>query len=183
MILLIKKQARPIPYGVYDIANNEGWVSVGISHDTAGFAVSTIRSWWYQMGKEQFKNAKEVFITADGGGSNSSGSRLWKKELQLLADETGLEIRVSHFPPGTSKWNKIEHRLFCHISTNWRAKPLTSLQLIVDLIAATTTKKGLRVRAKLDDKYYEKGIKISDGDLAKIKIAKEDFHGEWNYKI
>lgn len=178
-----KEAGKAIPYGVYDIANNEGWVSVGISHDTAGFAVSTIRSWWYQMGKEQFKNAKEVFITADGGGSNSSGSRLWKKELQLLADETGLEIRVSHFPPGTSKWNKIEHRLFCHISTNWRAKPLTSLQLIVDLIAATTTKKGLRVRAKLDDKYYEKGIKISDGDLAKIKIAKEDFHGEWNYKI
>jgi len=178
-----KAAGKAIPYGVYDIANNEGWVSVGISHDTASFAVSTIRSWWYQMGKEQFKNAKEIFITADGGGSNSSRSRLWKKELQLLADETGLEIRVSHFPPGTSKWNKIEHRLFCHISTNWRAKPLTSLQLVVDLIATTTTKKGLKVQAELDDKHYEKGIKISDEDLAKIKIAKENFHGEWNYKI
>lgn len=178
-----KKAGKAIPYGVYDITNNEGWVSVGISHDTASFAVATIMNWWNEMGKEQFGGAKNIYITADGGGSNSSRSRLWKKELQLFADETGLEVTVSHFPPGTSKWNKIEHRLFSYISMNWRAKPLTSLQLVVDLIASTKTSKGLRVKSKLDAKTYEKGIKILDGELAKLNIDRDPFHGEWNYKI
>lgn len=178
-----KKAGKAIPYGVYDIANNEGWVSVGISHDTASFAVATILNWWNQMGKKQFEKAKTLYITADGGGSNSSRSRLWKKELQLFADETGLEVTVSHFPPGTSKWNKIEHRLFSYISVNWRAKPLTNLQLIVDLIASTTTTKGLKVKSSLDDNFYEKGIKVLDKELAKWNIERDDFHGEWNYKI
>lgn len=178
-----KEMGKAIPYGVYDVRNNEGWVSVGISHDTAGFAAATIRSWWNEMGKVQFPTAKKIFITADGGGSNNSRSRLWKKELQLFADETGLEITVSHFPPGTSKWNKIEHRLFSYISMNWKAKPLTSIQLIVDLIASTKTKKGLKVKSKLDNTIYEKGIKVSDEELAKLNIIKDSFHGEWNYKI
>ena len=176
------KLGKAIPYGVYDVANNEGWVSVGINHDTASFAVATIRSWWYGMGQKQFKSDK-LFITADGGGSNSSRSRLWKKELQLLANETGLEITVSHYPPGTSKWNKIEHRLFSYISMNWKAKPLLNVQLVIDLIAATTTAKGLKVRSELDSNLYEKGQKISDEELANFKITKDLFHGEWNYKI
>ncbi len=178
-----KDLGKAIPYGVYDIANNEGWVSVGISHDTASFAVSTIRNWWYEMGKEKFSKSKRIFITADGGGSNSSRSRLWKIELQVLADEIGKEIRVSHFPPGTSKWNKIEHRLFSHITMNWRARPLTNIQLVVDLIASTKTTKGLKVKSKLDNGMYEKGIKISDEKLKKINIIKSEFHGEWNYTI
>ena len=178
-----KTLGKAAPYGVYDIANNEGWVSVGISYDTASFAVSTIRSWWQEMGKEQFTKTKQLLITADGGGSNSSRSRLWKMELQLLANETGLEISVCHFPPGTSKWNKIEHRLFSHITMNWRTKPLTSLQLVVDLIAATKTTKGLKVRAKLDETIYPKGIKVSDEELKKVKITRDEFHGEWNYRI
>lgn len=178
-----KEAGKAIPYGVYDIANNEGWVSVGISHDTASFAVATILTWWNEMGKKQFEDAKEIYITADGGGSNSSRSRLWKKELQMFADETGLGVTVSHLPPGTSKWNKIEHRLFSYISMNWRARPLTSLQLIVDLIASTTTSKGLRVKARLDEKDYQKGIKILDRELAMLNIEKSTFHGEWNYKI
>ena len=178
-----KELGKAIPYGVYDIANNEGWVSVGISHDTAGFAVATIRNWWYEMGKEKFSKAKGVLITADGGGSNSSRSRLWKIELQVLADEIGKEITVSHFPPGTSKWNKIEHRLFSHITMNWRAKPLTDIQLVVDLIAATKTTKGLKVKSKLDSSVYEKGLKISDEKLGKVNIKKSEFHGEWNYTI
>lgn len=177
-----EKLGKAIPYGVYDVANNEGWVSVGITHDTASFAVATIRSWWYEMGQKQFKSDK-LFITADGGGSNSSRSRLWKKELQLLANETGLEITVSHYPPGTSKWNKIEHRLFSYISMNWKAKPLLNVQLVIDLIAATTTAKGLKVKSKLDSNLYEKGQKISDEELADLKITKDLFHGEWNYKI
>lgn len=177
-----EKLGKAIPYGVYDVANNEGWVSVGITHDTASFAVATIRSWWYEMGQKQFKSDK-LFITADGGGSNSSRSRLWKKELQLLANETGLEITVSHYPPGTSKWNKIEHRLFSYISMNWKAKPLLNVQLVIDLIAATTTAKGLKVKSKLDSNLYEKGQKISDEELANLKITKDLFHGEWNYKI
>ena len=176
------KLGKAIPYGVYDVANNEGWVSVGINHDTASFAVATIRSWWYEMGQKQFKSDR-LFITADGGGSNSSRSRLWKKELQLLANETGLEITVSHYPPGTSKWNKIEHRLFSYISMNWKAKPLLNVQLVIDLIAATTTTKGLKVKSKLDSNLYEKGQKISDKELAGLKITKDIFHGEWNYKI
>lgn len=178
-----KDLGKAIPYGVYDIANNEGWVSVGISHDTASFAVSTIRTWWYEMGKEKFNKSKRVLITADGGGSNSSRSRLWKIELQVLADEIGKEISVSHFPPGTSKWNKIEHRLFSHITMNWRARPLTNIQLVVDLIASTKTTKGLKVKSKLDNAVYEKGIKISDANLGKINIKKSEFHGEWNYTI
>jgi transposase len=178
-----KGLGKAIPYGVYDIANNEGWVSVGISHDTASFAVSTIRNWWYEMGEEKFRKSKRIFITADGGGSNSSRSRLWKIELQVLSDEIGKEITVSHFPPGTSKWNKIEHRLFSHITMNWRARPLTSIQLVVDLIASTKTTKGLKVKSKLDKVVYEKGIKISDETLGRINIEKSEFHGEWNYTI
>ena len=178
-----KDLGKAIPYGVYDIANNEGWVSVGISHDTASFAVSTIRSWWYEMGEEKFSKSNRIFITADGGGSNSSRSRLWKIELQILANEIGKEITVSHFPPGTSKWNKIEHRLFAHITMNWRARPLTNIQLVVDLIASTKTSKGLKVKSKLDSSVYEKGIKISDSELSEINLQKDDFHGEWNYKI
>ena len=178
-----KDLGKAIPYGVYDIANNEGWVSVGISHDTASFAVSTIRSWWYEMGEEKFSTSNRIFITADGGGSNSSRSRLWKIELQVLADEIGKEITVSHFPPGTSKWNKIEHRLFSHITMNWRARPLTNIQLVVDLIASTQTSKGLKVKSKLDSAVYEKGIKISDESLGKINIKTNEFHGEWNYTI
>lgn len=178
-----KAAGKAIPYGVYDIKNNEGWVSVGISHDTASFAVATIMSWWKEMGKKQFEGAKKIYITADGGGSNSSRSRLWKKELQLFANETGLEVTVSHFPPGTSKWNKIEHRLFSYISMNWRAQPLTSLQLVVDMIASTKTAKGLKVKSKLDDRTYEKGIKVLDEEFEKTNIDKDSFHGEWNYKI
>lgn len=178
-----KDLGKAIPYGVYDIANNEGWVSVGISHDTASFAVSTIRNWWCEMGEEKFSKSKRVFITADGGGSNSSRSRLWKIELQVFADEIGKEITVSHFPPGTSKWNKIEHRLFSHITMNWRARPLTNIQLVVDLIASTKTSKGLKVKSKLDKALYEKGIKISDEKLGRINIEKSEFHGEWNYTI
>ena len=177
-----KALGKAIPYGVYDVANNEGWVSVGIDHDTASFAVATIRSWWYEMGQKRF-NSDRLYITADGGGSNSSRSRLWKKELQLFANEAGLEITVSHYPPGTSKWNKIEHRLFSYISMNWKAKPLLNVQLVLDLIAATTTTKGLKVKSKLDSNLYEKGQKISDKELANLKITKDLFHGEWNYKI
>lgn len=178
-----KELGKAIPYGVYDIANNEGWVSVGISHDTASFAVATIRNWWIEMGAEKFGKSKRILITADGGGSNSSRSRLWKTELQLLADEIGKEISVCHFPPGTSKWNKIEHRLFSHITMNWRARPLTNIQLVVDLIASTKTSKGLKVKSRLDSTVYEKGIKISDDDLSKINLQKDAFHGEWNYTI
>ena len=178
-----KDLGKAIPYGVYDIGNNEGWVSVGISHDTASFAVSTIRSWWYEMGEEKFSKSNRIFITADGGGSNSSRSRLWKIELQVLADEICKEITVSHFPPGTSKWNKIEHRLFSHITMNWRARPLTNIQLVVDLIASTKTSKGLKVKSKLDSSVYEKGIKISDSELSEINLQRDDFHGEWNYTI
>jgi transposase len=177
-----KELGKAIPYGVYDITNNEGWVSVGIDHDTASFAVATIRSWWAEMGQKKFQS-KKLFITADGGGSNSSRSRLWKNELQLFANETGLEITVSHFPPGTSKWNKIEHRLFSYISMNWKAKPLVNVQFVVDLIGATTTKKGLVVKSKLDNNLYEKGIVISDEQMASINLTRSEFHGEWNYKI
>ena len=156
---------------------------MGINHDTASFAVSTIRSWWNEMGEEKFNKSKRILITADGGGSNSSRNRLWKTELQVLADEIGKEINVCHFPPGTSKWNKIEHRLFSHITMNWRARPLTSIQLIVDLIASTKTSNGLKVKSRLDSVVYEKGIKISDEELAKVNMIKDDFHGEWNYII
>ena len=177
-----KELGKAIPYGIYDIKNNEGWVSVGIDHDTASFAVASIRSWWNEMGKEKFKS-NSLYITADGGGSNSSRSRLWKAELQAFANETGLEISVSHYPPGTSKWNKIEHKLFSYISMNWKAKPLINIQFVIDLISSTTTNKGLRVKAKLDNRKYEKGIKISDEAFAKISIKRDEFHGEWNYVI
>jgi Rhodopirellula transposase DDE domain len=180
---LIKELGRAVPYGVYDLAANEGWVSVGIDHDTAAFAVQTIRSWWHNVGHQQYPGASCLTITADGGGSNGSRVRLWKYQLQKLADELGMEINVHHLPPGTSKWNKIEHRLFSFISMNWRAKPLVSYRVIVDLISATTTDTGLKVRCELDEKSYPKGIVVSDQEMAKIKILRADFHGEWNYTI
>lgn len=178
-----KERGRANPYGVYDVADNAGWVSVGTDHDTASFAVSTIRRWWEVMGKPLYPEAKELIITADGGGSNGSRVRLWKLELQHLSDELGIPIRVSHFPPGTSKWNKIEHRLFSHISMNWRGKPLVSHEVIVNLIAATRTRKGLKVRAELDPRPYPKGIKVTDEEFAAIRISRDEFHGEWNYSI
>jgi hypothetical protein len=178
-----KELGRANPYGVYDLANNAGWVSVGTDHDTASFAVSTIRRWWAVMGKPLYPGAKELMITADGGGSNGSRVRLWKLELQQLSDELGIPIRVSHFPPGTSKWNKIEHRLFSYISMNWRGQPLVSHEVIVELIAATTTRKGLKVRAELDSKSYPKGIKVTDEEFAALRILRDEFHGEWNYSI
>jgi transposase len=174
---------KAIPYGVYDLANNEGWVTVGITHDTARFAVASIRRWWIEMGQARFPRAGKLMVTADGGGSNSSRNRLWKVELQGLANDTGLAIHVCHFPPGTSKWNKVEHRLFCFITKNWRGRPLESVQAIVELIAHTTTKAGLIVRAALDDNEYETGIKISDAQLAAVNLHRSEFHGDWNYTI
>jgi len=178
-----KELGKAVPYGAYDIAQNQGWVSVGISSDTAQFAVNTIRSWWQQMGRDTYPGATKLLITADGGGSNSSTGRLWKKELQTFATETGLEINVSHYPPGTSKWNKIEHRLFSFITKNWRGKPLISLETIVSLIANTTTEKGLKVRAIKDTNIYQKGIKISDAEMEKINLKREEFKGKLNYVI
>jgi len=178
-----KKKGRVNPYGVYDIGSNTGWVSVGTDHDTASFAVETIRRWWNMMGKPRYVNASKLMITADGGGSNGSRVRLWKVELQKLADEINIPIYVSHFPPGASKWNKIEHRLFSYISMNWRGQPLISHEVIIKLIAGTTTKKGLKVQAELDDSIYPLGIKVSDSEFDKIHIIRNDFHGEWNYKI
>jgi transposase len=174
---------KVIPYGVYDVTNNQGWVSVGIDHDTATFAAEAIRRWWRKMGLKRFPNAAKLLITADGGGSNGSRCRLWKVALQNLAEKIGLELNVCHFPPGTSKWNKIEHRLFCHITQNWRGKPLVSHEVIVNLIANTTTQNGLTVRAELDTRRYETGIKVSDADLAALHIKKARFHGDWNYII
>ena len=174
---------KAVPYGVYDQAKNQGWVSVGISKDTAEFAVNTIRTWWQSMGNVQYRNTHKLLITADCGGSNSSRSRLWKKQLQRFATQTGLQIKVCHYPPGTSKWNKIEHRLFSFISKNWRGKPLESLEGIVQLIANTTTQKGLKVNAKADKTIYQKGIKISDKELSEIKLERDHFRGEWNYNI
>jgi transposase len=180
---MIPELGRAAPYGIYDLAQNTGWVSVGVDHDTASFAVETIRRWWHAMGKEKYPQAKRLLITADGGGSNGSRLRLWKLELQTLADETGLAIAVSHFPPGTSKWNKIEHRLFSFISKNWRGQPLTSLKVIVSLIAGTTTRKGLRVHAEINDRPYPAGIKVPDEEMAQINLRRDEFHGEWNYEI
>ena len=171
------------PYGVFDIFNNIGWVNVGIDHDTAAFAVESIRRWWYCMGHDLYPNALSLLITADSGGSNGSRIKLWKLELQKLANETGLSISVSHLPPGTSKWNKIEHRLFAYISQNWRGKPLISHEVIVNLIAATTTKTGLQVKCHLDTNIYPKGIKVSDEEMASINIQRDSFHGDWNYVI
>ncbi len=168
---------------IYDLANDEGWVNVGIDHDTAQFAVASIRGWWQHLGSRRFRDATVLTITADCGGSNGNRARLWKSELQRLADDTGLEICVCHFPPGTSKWNKIEHRLFSFISMNWRAKPLVSRQTVIDLIAATTTRTGLEVHARLDESAYPKGIKVSDAELAAVNLQGHQFHPEWNYSI
>jgi hypothetical protein len=178
-----KTLGKAIPYGVYDVANNQGWVSVGIDHDTAAFAVASIRRWWQEMGDRRFPRATRLLITADGGGSNSSRNRLWKVSLQKLADALGLSLEVCHFPPGTSKWNKIEHRLFSFITKNWRGRPLTSYQVIVNLIAHTTTKAGLVVRAALDTNVYETGIDVSEDEIAKMRLTPAKFHGEWNYTI
>jgi hypothetical protein len=178
-----KKLGKAIPYGVYDLASNEGWVSVGIDHDTAQFATASVRRWWQEMGAARFPRATKLMITADGGGSNGSRNRLWKIALQALADELDLRLEICHFPPGTSKWNKIEHRLFSFITKNWRGRPLTSYQVIVNLIAHTTTKAGLVVRAALDSGHYQTGIVISDEELARVKILPAKFHGEWNYAI
>ena len=169
-----------MPYGVYDLAANSGWVSVGVDHDTAAFAVNSIRQWCQAVGRARYPDATRLLITADGGGSNGSRVRLWKRELQKLANELGLDIVVSHLPPGTSKWNKIEHRLFSFISQNWRAKPLVSYRVIVDLISATTTKTGLTVRCELDTGQYPSGIVVSDAEMAAINIQRAEFRGEWN---
>jgi hypothetical protein len=177
------KLGRAAPYGVYDIADDKGWVSVGIDHDTAAFAVNTIRSWWITMGRSRYPRARTLTITADGGGSNGSRVRLWKVELQKLADELGLTVAVLHLPPGTSKWNKIEHRLFSFISRNWRGRPLTDYRTIVELIGATTSTAGLTVRCQLDENLYPSGIKVSDEEMAELNILRDDFHGEWNYTI
>jgi len=172
-----------IPYGVYDMSHNMGWVSVGIGHGTAEFAVESIKKWWYKMGKVIYGSSQKILITADGGGSNGRRNRLWKTQLQEFSNETGMEIHMSHFPPGTSKWNKIEHRLFSHLSMNWRGKPLISYEVIVNLIAATKTTKGLSVQCELDKNNYKKGIKISDKELNSINMELDEFHGEWNYII
>jgi hypothetical protein len=176
-----KKKA--IPYGVYDLTENKGWVSVGIDHDTSEFAVQSILQWWRQMGMRKYPQASELLITADGGGSNDSRVRLWKVALQRLADETGMRIYVCHLPPGTSKWNKIEHRMFCHITKNWRGHPLESYEVIVNLIGHTTTEKGLKIQAVLDTNNYPKGIKVRDTELAKVQLERAAFHGDWNYTI
>ena len=180
---VIPELGRAAPYGVYDVTQNAGWVSVGVDHDTAAFAAQSIRRWWESMGTEAYPKAARLLITADSGGSNGARVRLWKLELQKLADETGLEITICHLPPGTSKWNKIEHRLFSFISQNWRGKPLVSHQVIVNLIAATTTKTGLRVRSEIDPGKYPKGVKVSDEEVAAIRLERDQFHGEWNYTI
>ena len=179
----VEEAGRANPYGVYDIGADEGWVSVGTDHDTAAFAVQTIRRWWQVVGNKAYPNAKELFITADGGGSNGGRVRLWKLELQGLADEVGIPIRVSHYPPGTSKWNKIEHRLFSFITMNWRGEPLISHEVMLNLIANTKTKTGLSVKAELDKREYPKGIKVPDVEFAAINMVRDDFHGEWNYSI
>lgn len=178
-----KELGKAIPYGVYDITKNQGWVSVGIDHDTARFAAQAIRRWWVKMGRPRYRTARELLITADGGGSNGSRSRLWKVALQDLANDLGLRIHVCHFPPGTSKWNKIEHRMFSHITENWRGRPLVSHEVIINLIANTATQQGLIVKAELDTDSYPIGIKISDEELALVNIFPENFHGEWNYTI
>ena len=180
---IIPERGKAIPYGVYDLARDEGWVSVGATHDTASFAVNAIRRWWRLMGARSYPGAKSLLITADAGGSNGPRGRLWKWELQKFANRTGLSIAVRHFPPGTSKWNKIEHRLFSHIAGNWRGKPLTSLAAIVSLIGSTTTQAGLRVRSEIDPGQYPQGLVISDEQMAKINVEPEVFHGDWNYTI
>ena len=178
-----KQKGKVTPHGIYDIGRNQGWVSVGIDHDTAEFAVDSIRHWWKRMGQPTYPEAKQLLIIADAGGSNGYRTRLWKYQLQKLADETGLKIAICHFPPGTSKWNKIEHRMFCHMTANWRGRPLESLEVIVNLIANTRTSKGLTIQADLNSNSYLKGIKISDEEMSRLNIVPADFHGEWNYCI
>jgi len=178
-----KELGKFIPYGIYDQSRNEGWVNVGTAHDTGEFAVSSIRQGWLRMGKAAYPQAQQLLITADAGGSNGYRIRLWKRELQKLADETGLALTVCHFPPGTSKWNKIEHRMFCHITANWRGRPLSSLEVAVNLIANTRTQKGLSIQADLDLGAYEKGIEVSEEEMSKVQVKPADFHGEWNYTI
>jgi len=177
------KLGKIIPHGVYDPAANVGWVSVGIDHDTADFAIESLRRWWRTMGSQAYPEAQRLLITADCGGSNGYRTRAWKLGLQHLADELGLEVTVCHFPPGTSKWNKIEHRLFCHITQNWRGRPLVSHEVVVNLIANTTTKKGLRVQAVLDTGRYPTGVKVTDAQMATVNLSPAEFHGEWNYTI
>jgi hypothetical protein len=179
----IKELGRVTPYGVYDLAANAGWVSVGIDHDTAAFAVATLRHWWEQTGQARYPQAQRLLITADGGGSNGSRSRLWKRELQQWADGTGVAITVCHYPPGTSKWNKIEHRLFAFLTQNWRGRPLVSYAVILSLIAATTTTTGLHVESYLDAASYPTGVTVSDAEMAALHIQHDAFHGEWNYTI
>ncbi len=176
-------KGKAIPYGIYDQTLNEGWVSVGVDHDTAEFAVASIARWWAQMGERSYPEAQEILILADGGGSNGSRSRLWKYALQKWAQREGLKVAVCHFPPGTSKWNKIEHRMFCHISQNWRGKPLITHEVVVSLIGSTRTKAGLRIQAELDQANYPTGRKITDEQMAELQIERADFHGEWNYLI
>ena len=178
-----KELGKVAPYGVYDIAQNKGWVNVGISSDTAEFAVESIRRWWHSMGKTLYADARQLLITADGGGSNGSRVRLWKIKLQELANELNMTIKVRHFPPGTSKWNKIEHRMFCHITENWRGRPLLSREVVVQLIGKTKTKSGLEIKATLDENTYQSGIKISDKELQSVNLFRDKFHGEWNYEI
>jgi hypothetical protein len=178
-----KELGRAVPYGVYDVANDEGWVSVGDTADTSSFAVEAIRRWWAQMGEARFPDATKLLVTADAGGSNGHRVRLWKIELARLATETGLEITVAHYPPGTSKWNRIEHKMFSYISMNWRGRPLVSYRTIIELIAATTTTKGLTIRAEADLNFYETGTKVTDAELAAVPLTAHDFHGDWNYTI
>ena len=177
------KLGKAIPYGVYDLAANLGWVSVGVDHDTAEFAVATLRRWWERLGSEMYPGAKRLLVTADGGGSNGSRCRLWKLKLQEFADETGLRVTVCHFPPGTSKWNKIEHRMFCHITQNWRGRPLVDLECVVSLIGSTTTETGLEIRAELDEKTYPLGRVVTQREMDALSIKADEFHGEWNYTI
>ena len=171
------------PYGVYDVTQNNGWVNVGIDHDTAEFAVQSIRRWWLEMGQATYGQSRRLLITADCGGSNGSRVRLWRKELQKFADEQQLTIQICHFPPGTSKWNKIEHRMFCHITANWRGRPLTSREVVVNLIGNTTSEQGLKIKAALDENLYTAGIKVTDEEMETLSIERDEFHGEWNYKF
>ena len=178
-----KKLGKAVPYGVYDIAGNEAWVSVGVSSDTAEFAVEAIRRWWYELGQERYANPHRLLITADSGGSNGHRNRLWKLQLQRLADDTGMKIEVCHYPPGTSKWNKIEHRLFCHITRNWRGVPLETHQIVVNLVSSTRTEEGLEVHCWLDSGTYETGRKVTDTEMSTVRIKRNTFHGDWNYEI
>ncbi len=174
---------KAIPYGVYDVGDNSAWVSVGVDHDTPVFAVNSIAAWWRKMGRARYPEAKELLVTADSGGSNSARSRVWKAELQRLADATGLAISVSHFPPGTSKWNKVEHRLFSYISMNWRGRPLEDYETVVNLIGSTTTSKGLKVKARLDRRRYRTGGSVSQAAMHQFHLVRSDFHGDWNYVL